>query len=376
MATRVVKFAAFLAASLFVCVPPALAQGPGAAPPAVAVEAHTVASASMVDTIRAIGTLRANQSIVVRPEIAGLLSKINFKDAQLVEKGATLFQLDDSMDRALLVQAEAALKLAEVNHARAQELLNRGAGTAQARDTALSTLLTDRAAVVLARARLEKSTIKAAFTGIVGIAKVDLGAYVTAGQDLVSLDDIDTVKLDFEVPERFARFVAVGQKVGVEADAFPGRSFAGEIATIATRVDPESRSLGVRALVPNPDRLLKPGLFARVTVDVEVRPDAVAVPEQAIVPRGDRLLVYKIVDGKAVSATVKVGLREYGRVEVVEGLARGDVVITAGQQKVQDGTPVTVLAPRDPATPMATPAQPRRAPGGPAPASAAEPARP
>jgi membrane fusion protein (multidrug efflux system) len=202
---------------------------------------------------------------------------------------------------------------------------------------------------------------------------------VTAGQELVTLDDIATVKLDFEVPERFARFVAVGQKVNVEADAFPGRIFTGEIATIATRVDAESRSLGVRALVPNPDRILKPGLFARVTVAIEVRPDAVAVPEQAIVPRGDRLLVYKVVDGKAVSQTVKVGLREYGRVEIVEGVARGDVVITAGQQKVQDGTPVTVLATggqQQQTAPAVPTAAPRRAPGGPVPASAAEPPRP
>jgi membrane fusion protein (multidrug efflux system) len=369
-----VKFAAF-AAWLFLSAAPALAQGSGAAPPAVTVEAHTVGLASMVDTIRAIGTIRANQSIVVRSEIPGVVNKIDFADSQSVDKAQLLFRLDDSMDRALLVQAEAALRLAETNHSRAQELLSRGAGTAQARDTALSTLLADRALVALARARLEKSTIRAPYSGVVGMSKVDLGAYVTAGQDLVSLDDIDTVKLDFEVPERFARFVAVGQKVGVEADAFPGRTFAGEIATIATRVDPESRSLGVRALVPNPDRLLKPGLFARVAVDVEVRPNAVAVPEQAIVPRGDRLLVYMVVDGKAVSAAVKVGLREYGRVEIVEGLKPGDVVITAGQQKVQDGTPVAVLATAAPATAPAAPAAPRRAPGGPAPASAAEPAR-
>jgi membrane fusion protein (multidrug efflux system) len=155
--------------------------------------------------------------------------------------------------------------------------------------------------------------------------------------------------------------------------------FAGEIATVATRVDPESRSLGVRAIVPNRDRVLKPGLFARVAVSVEKRPNALVAPEQAIVPRGDRLLVYRVVDGKAVATTVKVGLREYGSVEVVEGLAPGDIVITAGHQKVQDGSAVAVLSSERPepaiAAPQAPSTQPRRGPGGPAPASAAEPAR-
>ena len=160
----------------------------------------------------------------------------------------------------------------------------------------------------------------------------------------------------------------------MEADAFPGRSFSGEIKTIATRIDPDSRSLGIRAVVPNPDRLLKPGLFARVAVNVDVRPNAVTVPEEAIVPRGDRLLVYKVVDGKAVSTTVKVGLREYGRAEIVAGLAPGDVVITAGQQKVQDGSAVTVLAPERASKPEPPQiAAPRHAaPSGPVPASAAD----
>jgi membrane fusion protein (multidrug efflux system) len=347
---------------------------PGAAMPAVTVEAQKVELSAMVDTIRSIGTLRANQSIIVRSEIPGVVTKIEFAESKTVEKGQVLFRLDDSMDRAQLEQAEASLKLAERNYGRASELLNRGSGTVQARDQTQSALDADRAAVALARARLEKSTIRAAYGGVVGIGKVDLGAYISAGQELVSLDDVATIKLDFEVPERFARFISVGQKVAVQADAYPGRDFSGEVATIATRVDPDARSLGVRAVIPNSDRVLRPGLFARVAVSVAVRPEAVVIPEQAIVPRGDRLLVYKVIDGKAMSATVKVGLREYGKVEIVEGLAPGDMVVTAGQQKVQDGTPVTVLAsePRGGAAPEPTssPATSHRPPGGPAPAAA------
>lgn len=351
----------------------------GMNPLAIPVEARNLELATMVDTIRAIGTLRANQSIVVRSEIPGVVTKIEFADTDRIEKGEVLFRLEDSMERAQLAQAEASLRLAERTYNRATELLSRGAGTAQARDQAQSVLEADRAAVALARARLDKSTIRAPFAGVVGVSKVDLGAYVTAGQELVTLDDIEVVKLDFEVPERYARFVSVGQEVEVEADAFPGRTFAGKIKTIATRVDPESRSLAVRAKIPNPDRVLKPGLFARVAVGVEKRPNALVAPEQAIVPRGDRLLVYRVVDGKAVATTVKVGLRQYGRVEIVEGLSPGDVVITAGQQKVQDGSAVEVLPSERPEPPRTAPPQsstvPGRAPRGPVPASAAEPVR-
>ena len=354
------------------------ARGQPAPSAAVTVEAQKIELTSMVDKIRSIGTLRANQSIIVRSEIPGVVRKIEFTDAQSVDKGQVLFRLDDSMERAQLDQAEVNLKLSERNAERAQELVNRGAGTVQARDQTASAREADRAAVALARARLEKSTIRAPYGGVVGMSKIDLGAYVSAGQELTSLDDVATVKLDFEVPERFARFISVGQKVAVEADAYPGQNFSGEVSTIATRVDPESRSLGIRAVIPNPDRKLKPGLFARVTVDVAVRPQAVVISEQAIVPRGDRLFVYKVVDGKAVSATVKVGLREYGRVEIVEGLAPGDMVVTAGQQKLQDGTTVAVLEPgaRDaaPTSPPPSPPAVSRHSSGPVPA-AAEPIR-
>jgi membrane fusion protein (multidrug efflux system) len=276
------------------------------------------------------------------------------------------------MDRAQLAQAEASLGLAERNHERASELLKRGSGTVQARDQTQSALQADRAAVALARARLDKSTIRAPFAGVVGMSRIDLGAYVTAGQELVSLDDIDRLRLDFTVPERYARFVALGQTVDIVADAVPGKTFTGEIAVIDTRVDPATRALGVRAMVDNRGHGLKPGQFVRAAVRINARPDAIVIPEQAIVPLGDKLLVFRVIDGKAVETPVKIGLREFGRAEIVEGLAPDDTIIVAGQQKVQNGSPVRVLA-ADAAPPSAAPpAAP--ASSGPMPANAAEPA--
>ena len=367
-------FAVIAAAAICVVVPlESRGQTLQAVVPPTPVEAQPVGHATMVDTVRAIGTLRANQSIVVRSEIPGLVTKIEFTDTREVDKGQALFQLDDSMDRAQLAQAEAALRLAESNYTRAQELLNRGAGTIQARDQALSIREADRAAVALARARLDKSAIRAPFSGVVGMTRIDRGAYVTAGQDLVTLDDIAALRLDFTVPERYARFVALGQKVQVEADSLPGRAFTGEVAVIDTRIDPLTRALGVRAMIDNRDRALRPGQFVRAAVEVNSRADALVIPEQAIVPLGDRLPVFRVIANKAVETPVKIGLREFGRAEIVEGLTPDDIVIIAGQQKVQDGGPVAIL-PASGTAPQAAPSIVENRGSGPMPANAAEPA--
>jgi membrane fusion protein, multidrug efflux system len=341
-------FAAVLVSVLVAYGVPAAAQVPGreggGPPPAIPVEAQRVAIEPIVEKVQAIGTLRANRSVMVRPEIAGLVTEIGFTESGQVAKGAVLYRLDDAIVRAQLQQAEASLALSQRNHERAMSLYRKGAGTAQARDQAIAALDADRATVALARARLAQAVVHAPFAGIAGISTVDVGAYVTAGQDLVSLDDVDTVKIDFDVPERYARFIAKKEKVVVAADALPGRTFAGAVSVAATRIDPEARTLGVRARAPNPDHLLRPGMFARVSVEVGAVRRAIVIPEQAIVPQGDELAVFRVVNGKAARTVVVLGLREYGRAEIVKGLSPGDLVITAGQQKVHDGSPVTVIA--------------------------------
>lgn len=311
--------------------------------PGVPVEAEQVRVQRVVDTIHAVGTLRAEQSIIVRPEINGVVTDIRFEEGERVEKGALLFGLEDSIYRAELAQAEASLRLSTRNYTRARELFERKVGTGLARDEALSRLEVDRAAVEVAKARLAKTRIHAPFEGVTGLRQVDLGAYVETGQDLVTLDDVDPLKVDFELPERYLRFVSPGQIVEVQLDALPGRTFSGEIVAISPRVSPAGRSLSVRARTPNPNGELRPGLFARVSVVVDQRQSAIVVPEQAIVPRGSDLYVFKVVDGTARLAKVAVGLRAYGQAEIVEGLEEGDLVVTAGQMKIRDGVPVTIL---------------------------------
>lgn len=343
--TRVLS--ALTAASMLVGVgvPDAVGQG-APARQGVPVEAQKVTVRSVMNEVNAIGSLRANKSIIVRPEIAGVVASIEARETERVDKGALLFSLDDTIYRAELEKAEASLRLSVSNHNRALKLYKRGAGTGQARDEALSKVQTDRAAVNLAKARLSKTKLHAPFAGIVGLSRVDVGAYVNVGQDLITLDDADPLELDFELPERYLRFIRVDQTVTVSVDAFPGETFKGRVSAIATRIDPAGRSLTVRALIPNADNRLKPGLFARVALVIQVRKRAVVVLEQSIVPRGRDFYVFKVVDGKAVLTKVEIGLRRYGSVEIVTGLAAGDVVVTAGQLKLADGTPVTVLSPQ------------------------------
>ena len=167
--------------------------------------------------------------------------------------------------------------------------------------------------------------------------------YVSPGQDLVDIEEIDPIKVEFRVPEAALTAVKVDQELAVSLDAFEDRVFVGTVYTIAPKVDSATRSFIVRARIPNPDHLLRPGLFARVVLQVERRENAILVPEQAIVPIGNSMRLYKIVDGKAMSVEVTLGVRRNGDVEIRKGLEPGDRVVTAGQQKLRNGAPVTVV---------------------------------
>ena len=311
--------------------------------PAVPVEASKVVAAPLSEQVTAIGTLLSDEAVTISSEIAGRLKEIHFEEGQPVEKGALLFSLDDSVYRAQLDDASAKLKLAAQTNKRTSTLFSNKYATAQSADEAASNLAVNTAAVELARVQLDKTRITAPFAGIVGLRHVSAGEYITAGQALVNLEAIDPVKADFRVPEKFLPAIRVGQTIKIKVDAFPEDSFEGRVYAIDPRLDVAGRSLLVRAMVPNRNQRLRPGLFARVTVLLQLKEDALSVPEQAIVPQGESQFVFKIVDGKAKLTKVKIGTRREGRVEIVEGLAAGDQVVTAGQLKIRDGSPVTIV---------------------------------
>jgi membrane fusion protein (multidrug efflux system) len=328
---------------------PQQAGPPAGGPPGgVPVEAVKVTVGPIAREITAVGTLRSDEGVMVRPEIAGRIKAFGFEEGNRVAKGQPLVRLDDTTLGADLQQAQANLQLSRANNERAVRLANQGAGTERARDEAEAKLRVDQAKLEQARAQLDKTVVVAPFSGIVGLRSVSVGAYVQPGQDIVNLENIDPIKVDFRVPELFLAVVREGLTVSISADAYPGREFHGTVFAIDPAIDPSGRALLVRARIANSDYSLRPGQFVRLILKVDEVANAVQIPEESVVPRGEQLLAYRVVGGLAQPTPIKVGKRSRGLVEVTEGLAPDDVVVTAGHMKLRPGVPVTVVPPAKP----------------------------
>ena len=328
------------------------ANGKAAAggPPAPGGMAMPVLSAKVevapaLDRVQAVGSLLADEAVVVRSEIVGRIANLNFEEGQHVDKGAVLVELNSDEWTAAIRQNEASAALQELKMKRATDLREKKVISQQEYDEARAALDEARAAVELARARYGKAVIRAPFSGILGLRKVSPGDYVKDGQDIVNLEAIDPMKVDFGLPERFAQQVRPGQQVEIRVDAFPDQVFAGEVYAVDPRVDNASRRLPMRARVGNADGRLKPGMFAEVSLILARRDDALWVPEQAIVPTATAQFVFRVVEGKAVMTPVRIGLRRPGSVEIVEGLKHSDTVVTEGQLKLYDGAQINVVPP-------------------------------
>ncbi len=309
-------------------------------PPPVPVEVAPVSVETVLIEVSAVGTLLSNESVILRPEIAGLVTEIAFEEGANVTEGDLLFGLEDSIYQAELEDARARLLLSQRNYERAKDLYDRGAGTARSRDEAEAELRTARAAVELGTARLEKTRIHAPISGVVGLRNVSEGDYVEAGDDLVNLEDIQSLKVDFSIPERYLANLSVGQSVQISADAFPGQIFTGEVYASNPLINVAGRSIEVRARIDNRQSKLRPGLFVRVRLELDRRERAIVIAEQALVPRDQEIYVYKVVEGAAVMTQIVTGQRKFGKVEVLEGLTESDIVVVAGQLKLRDGAKV------------------------------------
>ncbi len=324
------------------------AGSPGGAPGgpagqgAAAVEVVKVATASLPQTITAVGSLRSDESVTLRPEVAGRISAIQFQEGQRVTKGALLVRLDAAVTDAELQQARANLVLAKSKFERAVDLARQSFISGQAKDEAENNYKVAQAAVALVEAKLAKTEIKAPFSGLIGLRVVSVGDYVKEGADLVNLESIDPLKVDFRVPETFLRQVQVGQAIEVALDALPGKVYDGKVIALNPLVDAAGRAIVIRAQVKNQDAALRPGMFARVKLITRAEREALVLPEEALVPQGTDQFVFRIVDGKATRVKVETGQRRDGKVEVVRGVDKGDVVVTAGQQRLRDGAPVRV----------------------------------
>jgi membrane fusion protein (multidrug efflux system) len=319
------------------------------------VETATAVVAPVNDEIRAVGSLYSNESVVIRPEIAGRIKSIGFQEGQSVTEGELLFAIDAQEYEAQVAQSAATMKLTEMNYTRAKDLREKSLISQQEFDETSARLEESRAKLALDQARLDKTAIRAPFSGVVGVRNVSPGAYVRIGDDLVSLEDTNPIKVEFRIPETFARQVRAGQRVAVRVDAYPNDQFTGEVFAIDTRMDAQTRTLRLLARIPNPRQSLRPGMFARVALILATRSHALVVPEQAVVPFGNDLFVYRVVDGKAVQTRVQTGRRMEGKVEIKTGLNKDDVVITAGQMKIRDGMAVMIPGAKPPAPAQGTP---------------------
>ena len=321
---------------------PKAASAKGAA--ALPVKVAAVRSGTISEEISAVGTLLANESVIIRPEREGRIATIHFTEGQVVRKGEKLVSLDTAEIEAQLAAITSEANLNRSRLKRAEELHEKKFISAQALDDAREGMNQSAARQAEVKARLEKSTVLAPFEGVTGLRQVSPGAYVKAGQDVARLEGIGTLKLDFRVPELYLGKIKAGQEVQVRMDAFVTETFRGEIYAIEPAVDEQTRTVLLRARVPNPGARLKPGMFARVVLVLEVRENALILPEQALVPQGKERFVYRLADGKAQMTKIELGLRRPGEVEVLKGLAAGDTIIVDGQLRLRDGAAVTVLA--------------------------------
>lgn len=323
--------------------------GPGGPGGPAAVEVGKVEAVTLTDDAQAVGSLRSRQGVVLRPEVAGRIALINFADGQRVQRGQLLVQLDDTLQQAQLQQAEAQAAIARTNLQRSRELVAQGFVSQSAVDQNAAALQVAEAQVSLARAQLARMKIVAPFNATAGIKTVNVGDYLKDGADIVNLEDMSSMAVDFRLPERYLARVRVAQPVELAVDAMPGRTFKGRVEAVDALVDANGRSLLVRARVDNPDAVLRPGMFARPRVVFAVREGALIVPEEALVPQGSRQFVFKIEpDGKggqqARRIEAKLGLRLEGKVELLEGVKAGDQVVTAGHGRLRgEATPVRVI---------------------------------
>lgn len=325
------------------CAPDGAGDEAGAAEQeAVKVVTSRLQTQTVIDEIEALGTARANESIEIKPRIASLVTRIAFDEGQLVERGDLLVELENSEIRAGLAVAEAALSESRSIYNRSRSLIETQAISASNLEQLQAAMRVDEAQVEAAKARLANTFIRAPFTGRVGLRRVSPGGFVDTSTVITTLDDTDTIKLDFTMPETFLSAVAEGMTIVAHSLVYPDRRFVGRVDSIDTRLDPVARSVQVRAVVPNPDALLKPGMF--LTVDLQRnRGDLLVAPEEAIVPERGRQYVFAVEDGAAVLKEVTLGRRVPGLVEIVSGVSPGETIITEGTHKVRDGMPVEVI---------------------------------
>lgn len=318
--------------------------GPGGMP--TTVTAYVVQADEWVDQIEALGTARANESVTITAKVTEVVRSIRFQDGDRVRQGDVLVELTGQAETANLREAQASLNEAQQQLERLEPLVNQGTLPRAQLDTQRALRDTARARADAIRARLAERVITAPFAGVLGFRQVSDGALVTPGTVIATLDDIDTFKLDFTVPERYLSTLAAGQDIVARSVAWPDLPFNGKVTSIGSRVDPVSRAVTLRAELANPEHMIKPGML--LTVELATQPrQALVIPELALIQVGTRQSVFRLGDDDVVTEVeVRAGSRRLGDVEIIAGLSAGDRIVHEGTGKLRNGLRVTVVEPR------------------------------
>lgn len=317
----------------------------GKDPPSVIVaEAKTDGFA---DKVEALGTLRANEAVILTATVTETVTEINFEDGQRVEKGDILLEMTSAQEKSELDAEQATVEEAQRQVERLEPLIRAGAASKSLLDQRQRELETARARLGAVKSRIGDRVITAPFSGVLGLRNISVGAVLQPGMRITTLDDDSVMKLDFSVPSVFLSSLKSGLEIEASSRAFEGRVFKGKVTGIDSQIDPVTRSIAVRAIIPNEERLLKPGLLMSVEIFKNPR-EALVIPEEAIVPEGRRSFVFVVGnrDQKTIvqRKEISIGARQPGIVEVLDGISAGDAVVTHGTMAVSDGAEVTVRA--------------------------------
>ncbi len=317
------------------------AAAPGDAVSATPVKSYIVHPETLHERVITSGTLRANEQVELKSEIAGKITDIYFQEGSRVQSGDLLIKINDSELQAQLLKLEQQKDLAAQREYRQSQLLQKQAISQEDYDQTLNELENLEAESALIRARIDKTEIRAPFDGMIGLRYVSIGDYISPATQIASLQDIDPVKIDFSIPEKYTPMVGTGDEIEFTAESL-ARSYRAKVYAIEPKIDPETRTLQLRAIASNTGENILPGLFVKVELLLEEIPNALMIPTEAIIPELESNKVFLVRGNKVISQPVTTGLRTEDKIQILQGIQPEDTVVTEGLLEIRNGTTVQI----------------------------------